>query len=252
MEDNDIDLKDAYGAALMACFRGEENRYVVERDDGYISIGRSDIYFQEYDAWSGLEQEMPSFVHGRVLDVGCGAGRHALYLQSRGHEVVGIDKSPLAVEVAKQRGVQYVLPLSIDDLVANPDPSLGTFDSIVMMGHNIGLLHDFETGKRTLSRLAELTSPNGRIVGTTRDVSSTTKPYHLAYQEGNLRKGRMRGQIRLRIRYEMCVSDWFDYLFVSEQELRQMAHGTGWRLGKTIMGYGGFAGVSYLMVLCKE
>lgn len=39
----------------------------------------------------------------RVLDLGCGAGGHVLPLAARGYEVTGIDRSPVMLELAKQR-----------------------------------------------------------------------------------------------------------------------------------------------------
>ena len=63
-------------------------------------------YFSSYDDWPDNVKEAMSFVQGRVLDVGVGAGRFALYLQEQGHEVLGIDVSPGILEVCRQRGVQ--------------------------------------------------------------------------------------------------------------------------------------------------
>lgn len=243
---------DAFGNALMAYLLGNETHYAIEREDGYLDIGSLAHYFDPYEQWSRIEKTMPDFVKGRVLDIGCGAGRHSIYLQNLGHEVVGIDASPIAIEVAKQRGLKNGIPISIDELIELDSPNLGIFDSIIMMGHNIGLLHNFETGKKILSRFAEITSPTARIIGTTRDLGITIKPHHLTYQENNLARGRMRGQIRFRIRHEMFATSWYDYLFVSENELRELAHGTGWKLKTTIYGDGGFGGISYLAVLCKE
>ncbi|MFI0929112.1 class I SAM-dependent methyltransferase [Streptomyces sp. NPDC021012] len=40
---------------------------------------------------------------GKVLDLGCGPGRNALYLASAGYEVTGIDLSPTAVAWAEER-----------------------------------------------------------------------------------------------------------------------------------------------------
>ena len=66
------------------------------------------------------------------------------------------------------------------------DPTLGLFDTIIMMGHNIGLLHAFEQGRKILSRLAQMSSPIARIIGTTRDIRGTDKPHHIAYQKWNV------------------------------------------------------------------
>ena len=159
---------DAYGNALMDCLLGKEDHYVIEREDGYIDVGDLKHYFTEYDQWSEIEKRMPEFASGRVLDVGCGAGRHARHLQGLGHEILGIDNSPRGIEVAKRRGVKNAIAVSVDDFVEMADPEIGVFDTVIMMGHNIGLLHNFEKGRRILSRFAEITSPAARIIGTTR------------------------------------------------------------------------------------
>ena len=246
---------DAFGTALMDCFHGKETYYIVERDDGFADPGSLTQYFTEYPDWGPLEQRMPNFVHGNTLDVGCGAGRHALHLQSLGFEVVGIDKSPLAIEVAKQRGLRQAYAISLDELARNSIPYLTLmrpFGSIIMMGHNIGLLHGLNEGRKILRAFHRITTPDARIIGTTRDPHDTTDPDHLAYQARNRSEGRMSGQIRFRIRHRKLASDWMYYLFLSEEEFRELVHGTGWRLETTVKGDCGFGEGSYLAVLCKE
>lgn len=44
----------------------------------------------------------------------------------------------------------------------------------------------------------------------------------------------MGGQIRMRVRYKKHVSPWFDYLFVSRDELEELLEGTGWRLKEVV------------------
>ena len=177
------------------------------------------------------------------MDVGCGAGRHALYLQDKGHEVVGIDNSPLAIEVCRRRGVKDARLLSIGRVSSK----LGRFDTILMFGGNFGLVGNFEKGKRLLRRFAQITSRRGRILASSVDPYDTDDPMNLEYHKANQRKGRMSGQIRLRVRYKTYKSAWFDWLIVSRDEMREMLEDTGWKLTKTIE----ITGPRYIAVIEK-
>jgi SAM-dependent methyltransferase len=76
--------EDAFGQTLCAAYEGEDVFKVVERDDGFVDAMRTRGYFSDYEDWSPIEQRAMQCVKGRVLDIGCGAGRHSLYLQGRG------------------------------------------------------------------------------------------------------------------------------------------------------------------------
>jgi SAM-dependent methyltransferase len=224
---------DGYGELLLAALEEDPRAVeIVERDDGFISASAfsTSLYLAPFRRWPPPHRRAMRFVRGRTLDVGCGAGRVCLHLQERGEEVVGIDVSPGAVEVCRRRGVRDVRLLGIEDV----DESLGVFDTVVMLGNNVGLLADPEKGRELLRRLHRLTSPRGRIVGESRDVTATTDPAHLRYQQENVRRGRMPGQIRIRVRYRDASTPWFDYLMVSPAELERLLDGTGWRLSRTI------------------
>jgi hypothetical protein len=60
------------------------------------------------------------------------------------------------------------------------------------------------------------------------DPHQTEERAHLTYQRGNRRRGRMPGQIRIRIRFHEFVGPWFDYLLVSAAEMSALVEGTGW------------------------
>jgi SAM-dependent methyltransferase len=223
--------EDAYGQAMLDHLQGKEAWEIVERDDGCFMIGAGPVlYFAPFEEWREPEQKAMSHVRGRVLDIGCGAGRVALHLQSLGHEVVGIDNSPAAVETCHMRGVVDARAMSIEEV----DSSVGTFDTVVMLGGNLGLLGGRESGRRILTKLADITSNDALILGASRDRTASTDPDIVDYFSKNLVEGRLSGQGRIRIRYRKYVTPWFDFLRMTVDELGDLLIGTGWRLQETI------------------
>jgi SAM-dependent methyltransferase len=188
------------------------------------------VYFTGPDAWPDWAHEALGEARGRVLDVGCGAGRFALHLQEAGHEVVAIDLSPLAVEVCRLRGVRRAAVLPVTRI----GPALGSVDTVLMMGNNLGLLANTRRGRWLLRRMHRMTPEDGRIVAETLDPHRTTDPDHLAYHARNRARGRLPGQVRIRVRYRRSATPWFDYLFVSRGELADLVAGTGWRLERVV------------------
>jgi len=77
------DNQDAYGHLLSDYHNGRENVEIVEREDGFIDTLRLGPlnYFAEYADWAEHQKLAMTYATGRVLDIGCGAGRHAIHLQ---------------------------------------------------------------------------------------------------------------------------------------------------------------------------
>ena len=222
---------DACGRLLLAYSDGDRRASeIIERDDGFIDAsGGPAGYFAPVRRWPAAERRGLRFVRGRVLDLGCGAGRVALELQRRGHEVVAIDNSPGAIEVARRRGVRDARAVALEAF----DPELGRFDTAVMYGNNLGLLGSQAKARRVLTRLGPMVH---RIVASTMNPYGTDDPVHLAYHARNRKRGRMSGQLRLRVRFRGHASRWFDYLLVSPEELQTLIEGTGWQLLHFIAG----------------
>jgi SAM-dependent methyltransferase len=221
---------DAFGQMLLAYHKGREAFEVVERDDGLKNARNPKVYFSGYGDWHSIEQKAMRLVKGRVLDVGCGAGRHSLYLQEKGFDVLGIDVSPLAIKVCKLRGLKKAKVMSIDSVDFKPD----SFDTILIMGNNFGLLGSFSKARRLLKRFYGITSESALIIADTRDPYRTDDPVHLVYHGLNKKKGRMGGQVRIRIRFQNFVSGWFDYLMVSKDEMTKIVGGTEWKIKEFI------------------
>jgi SAM-dependent methyltransferase len=226
--------EDAYGRLIVDALDGKEPIEVVERDDGFVFAYRSNYLVDPFRRWQQVERRAMRFVRGRVLDVGCGGGRVCLHLQQRGAEVVGIDNSPGAVEACRRRGVEDVRLVAIADI----DESLGTFDTLVMLGNNFGLLGDWTKARRSLRRLHAVTRPGGRLVGQSFDPHSVTDPAQVAYAARNVERGRPAGQQRVRVRYLDRATPWFDVTVFSPAELEALLDGTGWRLRRTLPGRG--------------
>ena len=226
-------IQDAYGQQLLAQFNGKiPTAEFIEREDNYIDTGSdAGTYFSEYDQWSALERQAIERAKGRVLDVGCGAGRHSLYLQQRGFGVTAIDNSPGAIKVCKLRGLKSALVRSIADVDAFEPNS---FDTILMLGNNFGLFGDAENARLILQNFSRITSAQAQIIAGTRNPYRTDSQEHLEYHEFNRRRGRMPGQIRMRVRYGRAVGEWFDYLFVSPEEMREIVGDTGWQIREFI------------------
>lgn len=235
--------QDAYGAEMLAYYHDSSAvpYELVERDDGYIGFSRGPAsYFSPERDWPEYERAALAAVRGRVLDIGCGAGKHSLALKQRGHHVLPIDNSPGAVEVARLRGLEEVQLAGIEDV----DPRFGNIDTILLMGNNFGLFSSREKSRVLLRRFAELTGPGARIVAESSDPHVTEDPDHLQYHERNRAAGRMPGQLRIRIRYRRLIGPWFDYLLVSPAEMAELAGAARWHLAQRIDGPRGvFVGV---------
>jgi len=235
--------QDAFGHAFRAYLDGGRQSCVVERDDGYLEAEPLTSYFADYRDWGTHQKRAIRYARGRVLDVGCGAGRHALYLQDKGLDVLAIDASPGAIHVCRQRGVKETRLVSITQVSRR----WGCFDSVLMLGNNFGLVANPKRAKWLFQRIHGMTSERGRIIAETFDPGDTVNPFHRVYQRQNRARGRLRGQIRLRIRYQKYATPWFDYLFVSRNEMKSILRGTGWRIAAAIPS----SGTHYIAVLEK-
>lgn len=237
-------MADAFGKAFMAYYRGEPSEHIVERDDGLVDGAECEMYFEDYDGWPSHERDAILEARGRVLDVGCGAGRVALWLQGRGHEVVAIDVSPLALEVSRLRGVRDCRLMDARNLNL-PD---GYFDTIIMFGNNFGIAGGFEETRRMLAEFHRVTKEDGTIIASTRDPLKTDNPAHLAYHERNRKRGRPPGLVRIRVGFRGEYDDWFELLMVGEEELIDMLEPTGWRLERIYRS----EGANYIAILAKK
>ena len=218
--------QDAYGRELYDCMTGESVSEIVERDDGYIQAGSADQYFAEYPHWPQHQRMAVRYARGKALDIGCGGGPRCSISSGE-----GLGRSWHRYLAACHTGVQGQRGQERSRIVAQRFRGKGgQFDTILMMGHNFGLFGNHDDAQRLLRRFHKCTNPGARLIVESLDPYDTTSPEHLEYHRRNHRRGRMAGQIRLRVRHKGLATPWFDYLFVSRSEMEGLLHGTGWEL----------------------
>lgn len=232
---------DVFGHMLLDTAAEQETWEIIERDDGFVSARSAEVYFDDYNHWPAVEKTAIRLAKGKVLDIGCGAGKHALHLQQQGIEVLAVDSSRGAVIAARHRGVRNAMILPLQELPSNEGP----FDTVLILGNSFSFLGPTTRLKATLAQLHELTSAGGMILATIRDPQATGIAQR-SISGWHARSG-YHWESRIRIRYRQLVSGWHDYLILDEARLRDILPGTGWELRDTLQDEG-----CYLAVLHKE
>jgi 2-polyprenyl-3-methyl-5-hydroxy-6-metoxy-1,4-benzoquinol methylase len=216
--------RDAFGKSLLDFYKtGKETvTKVIRVEDGYEDDMLISQYFQLFEEWPTLDRALVQWMYGRILDVGVGGGRLARHMQDKGHDVVGIDISPSAVEAAKANGVRDV---RLHNILEGPLEE-EKFDTIVLLGNNLGIAGTHANIGPFLKTLASMLEPGGRIIGTQLNWERTDKPEHLKFQEDNRKAGKHPVEITLRIEYNIHSED-FAWCLVNQLELIEISSHIG-------------------------
>jgi len=212
-----------YGLCLRDYHEGNRSAVLTMiRDDGLTVPLPAGIFFRNAQEFE-IENLALEMAHGHVLDVGAGTGLHSLFLQKKGLPVCAIDLSPQAIQIMQERGV---LDARQEDIMTFEG---GRFDTILMMGHGIGIVENISGLDRFLCHAGDLLHPQGRILLTSLDVRVTGDPKNLAYHKQNLDSGRYFGEIRMQMEYKNTTGPLFGWLHVDAETLGIHADALGWR-----------------------
>jgi SAM-dependent methyltransferase len=208
-------IKDVFGKAIMDFHKGKNA--VIET---YSSIGGWDelpvkYLFRSFEEMPDIEQTALKMAFGKVLDLGCGAGSHSLYLQEKGLEVKSIDISEGAIDVCKLRGLDHAEMINLWDL---KDVK---YDTILALMNGAGICGSMKKIPDFLKHLKSLLAPGGQIL---MDSSDVIYMFEDEYGEVDLSEvNHYYGEVVFQSKYLGENSGSFPWMYIDFYNLQQQA-----------------------------
>jgi SAM-dependent methyltransferase len=208
-------LKDIFGQALFDYFKNAgKHKLWINNTYGPKEEMPLDIYFRTEDEMPDLELIALNKCHGKVLDIGAGAGSHALILQDKGLEVTALDISGLAVTIMLQRGVKHATE---KDIFAY---QVDKYDTLLLMMNGIGLCGTIQQLRLFLRHTKTLLNKGGQLLFDSSDIAYL--------YDGDVPKGDYYGELLYQYAYKGQKTDWFKWLYIDHEKLKVVAAEEGW------------------------
>ena len=209
-------MKDILGQAQMDFYRQEPGgKLWVNNKYGKREEMPVEVYFRDMTDMPELEWRALQQCRGKILDIGAGAGSHALALQHLCQDVTGLDISPLSAALMTQRGVKKVL---CEDFYLLKN---GGYDTLLLMMNGIGLAGTLDGLRSFLATARKHLRPGGQLLFDSSDIAYL--------YSGKLPKGPgYYGEIDYQYEYRRRKSDWFQWLFIDQKTLTALAVKEGW------------------------
>jgi SAM-dependent methyltransferase len=214
------------GQALLDFHRGRANDQIIVHTDLWNDEPTpvESFYRPDRHRLPELERIALKLCRGRTLDLGAGAGRHALELQRLGLAVTAVDISPEAVEVMRDRGV---VDARCGDLECVRDES---FETIVLLMHGIGLVGTLEGLATFLSRVGNhLSHDDGQVIFDSADLGLVMPEQFEDGLEDWRGGGLYPGEVEYRLSYGKLEGESYRWLFVDPVTLADKADAAGFR-----------------------
>ena len=212
-------MKDLFGKAILD-FQTQNDPQILMTETNISEPDEMDVayLFRGFDQMPRIEQQALQLCTGKILDVGCGAGSHSLYLQQKNQEVLSIDISENAIKACQLRGVTQAIQKNVLDVE-------GTFDTILMLMNGTGIFGTLSQTDLYLKKLKSLLTANGQILIDSSDIIYmfdededggkwiTSDPYY--------------GELEFVITYKKETEEPFPWLYLDYNTLQNAAFANG-------------------------
>ncbi|MHC0446912.1 class I SAM-dependent methyltransferase [Flavobacterium sp. 3-218] len=215
-------MKDLFGKAIFDFYTKNSPEDIITE----TSISEEDemsveYLFRTYNEMPKIEQKALQLANGKILDVGCGAGSHALSLQNeRNLEVTAIDISEKAIETCRLRGIKNVKVQNILDFEGEK------FDTILLLMNGTGIFGQLKNCNTYLTKLKSLLNPGGQIL-----IDSSDIIYMFDEDEDGGKwipsENDYYGELVFNISYKGEKEEPFDWLYLDYNTLQNAAIANG-------------------------
>lgn len=126
--------------------------------------------FRNYIEMPKIEQKALQLCKGKILDIGCGAGSHSLYLQEKGFDVTAVDISENAIKACELRGIKKAKVEDVLDIQIVSDSHQNKFDTILLLMNGTGIFGNLLETPKYLQKLKSLLHADGQILIDSSDI----------------------------------------------------------------------------------
>jgi len=210
-----------YAAALRAYHDGAEDAGIRLRSSlGEDELLPAAVFFRHGDALFPFERYALDLARGDILDLGAGAGVHALELQTRGFDVVALENSAPLVRLMRERGVRDALR---GDFRWWRGPR---FDTVLMLMNGIGPTATLGGLDRFLAHARSFVAEGGQIIIDSAEVAP--EPDESVDLQMWPPAGGYEGQAWIDLEFEGQRGLPFRELYTDVETLRERAAEAGW------------------------
>lgn len=213
-------MLDLFGRAILDYQTNNEPQDLITETNISEADEMSVAYlFRSFNEMPKLEQKSLQLSKGKILDVGCGAGSHSLYLQEKGLDVISIDISENAIQACQLRGLKKARVQNLLDIQNEK------FDTILLLMNGTGIFGTLAQTSIYLQKLKSLLNPNGQIL-----IDSSDIIYMFDEEEDGSKwvpADGYYGELTFTISYKNQTEEPFPWLYLDYNTLQNAAHAYG-------------------------
>jgi cyclopropane fatty-acyl-phospholipid synthase-like methyltransferase len=213
-------MKDLFGKAILDFQTNNSPKDIITETNISEADKMSVAYlFRDYNEMPKLEQKALQLAKGKILDVGCGAGSHSLYLQEKGFEVTSIDISENAIEACQLRSLKNAKTQNILELESDLHQN-DKFDTILLLMNGTGIFQTISESSKYFQKLKNLLNPNGQILIDSSDII-------YMFDEDEVPTDNYYGELTFTISYKNETENPFPWLYLDYTLLEKLATENG-------------------------